>query len=89
MLVAMADVFGDDLLAVVAHSLLNSMAVVSGNAETLIEHWTRLDDAQRVDMLERMVEQSRHVIGVLTDLVRSGRPELVEALEQMTLPATD
>jgi len=84
MLVPMADSFGDDLLAVVAHSLLNSMAVVSGNAETLIEHWARLDEAQRLDLLERIVTQSGHVIGVLTDLVRSGRPELVDALEQLT-----
>ena len=83
MLCAMADVFDDDLLAVVAHSLLNSMAVVSGNAETMLEHRARLTDAQIVDLLERIVTQSSHVIGVLTDLVRSGRPELVAALEQM------
>jgi signal transduction histidine kinase len=79
----MADVYGDDLLAVVAHSLLNSMAVVSGNAETLLEHWARLDDEQRADLLRRIVMQARHVNGVLTDLVRSGRPELLEALEQI------
>jgi K+-sensing histidine kinase KdpD len=79
----MADSFGDDLLAVVAHSLLNSMAVVSGNAETILEHRARLSDEQVVDLLERIVTQAGHVIGVLTDLVRSGRPELVEALEQM------
>ena len=84
MLVPMADVYGDDLLAVVAHSLLNSMAVISGNAETMLEHRARLSDQQIVDLLERIVMQSSHVIGVLTDLVRSGRPELVEALEQMT-----
>jgi K+-sensing histidine kinase KdpD len=79
----MADVYGDDLLAVVAHSLLNSMAVVTGNAETLLEHWARLDDDQRADLLRRIVMQARHVNGVLTDLVRSGRPELLEALEQI------
>ena len=84
MLVPMADVFDDDLLAVVAHSLLNSMAVVSGNAMTMLEHRARLSDEQVVDLLERIVTQASHVTGVLTDLVRSGRPELVEALEQMT-----
>lgn len=71
----------DDLLAVVAHSLLNSMSVISGNAETLLDHWERIDAVTRAEFLERIVMQSGHVVGVLTDLVRSGRPELVEALE--------
>jgi signal transduction histidine kinase len=73
----------DDLLAVVAHSLLNSMSVISGNAETLLEHWERVDAATRVEFLERIITQSTHVVGVLTDLVRSGRPELVQALQEM------
>ena len=77
----MADMLDDDLLAVVAHSLLNSMSVTSGNAETLMEHWERIDEATRREFLERIVTQANHVVGVLTDLVRSGRPELVEALE--------
>jgi K+-sensing histidine kinase KdpD len=71
----------DDLLAVVAHSLLNSMSVIAGNAETLSEHWERVDPAVRAEFLDRIITQSHHVVGVLTDLVRSGRPELVEALE--------
>jgi K+-sensing histidine kinase KdpD len=84
-----ADAFGaDDLLAVVAHSLLNSMAVVSGNAETLLEHWEHVDVATRSDLLRRIVTQAAHVNGVLTDLVRSGRPELVQALEQLGLSET-
>lgn len=84
MLAPMADAYGDDLIAVVAHSLLNSMAVVSGNAMTLLEHWARLDEGQRTDLLTRIVTQASHVNGVLTDLVRSGRPELIDALESLT-----
>jgi signal transduction histidine kinase len=79
----------DDLLAVVAHSLLNSMSVISGNAETLAEHWERIDASVRLEFLERIVTQSNHVVGVLTDLVRSGRPELVEALELLQRSETD
>ena len=79
-----ADVsFDDDLLAVVAHSLLNSMSVIAGNAETLADHWDRIEPETRVEFLGRIVTQSSHVVGVLTDLVRSGRPELVEALERL------
>jgi signal transduction histidine kinase len=79
----MGDGLDDDLLAVVAHSLLNSMSVISGNAETLAEHWERISSETRLEFLDRIVTQSAHVVGVLTDLVRSGRPELVEALERM------
>jgi signal transduction histidine kinase len=75
--------FNDDLIAVVAHSLLNSMSVIAGNAETLAEHWERIDPETRAQFLDRIVTQSAHVVGVLTDLVRSGRPELVEALERL------
>ena len=71
----------DDLLAVVAHSLLNSMSVISGNGQTLLAHWDRIPETTRTEFLERIVVQSDHVAGVLADLVRSGRPELVEALE--------
>jgi signal transduction histidine kinase len=79
----MGDMLDDDLLAVVAHSLLNSMSVISGNAETLAEHWERIGPDTRLEFLDRIVTQSAHVVGVLTDLVRSGRPELVEALERL------
>lgn len=77
------EMIDDDLLAVVAHSLLNSMSVISGSAETLAEHWERIGPDVRLEFLERIVTQSSHVVGVLTDLVRSGRPELVEALEHL------
>jgi K+-sensing histidine kinase KdpD len=83
------ELLDDDLLAVVAHSLLNSMSVISGNAETLADHWERITPETRGDLLDRIVTQSAHVVGVLTDLVRSGRPELVEALEHLQKADTD
>jgi K+-sensing histidine kinase KdpD len=78
-----ADASTDDLLAVVAHSLLNSLAVISGNAETLVQHWALLDEKTRRELLERIHTQAAHVVGVLTDLVRSGSPEVVDALEHL------
>jgi hypothetical protein len=74
----------DDLLAVMAHSLLNSMGVISGAAETMKIHWDRLDDKLKFELLEKIIQQSGLVTGVLGDLVRSGRPELVEALDHLT-----
>jgi signal transduction histidine kinase len=74
----------DDLLAVMAHSLLNSMGVISGAAETIKLHWERLDDTIKLELLDKMIAQSALVTGILTDLVRSGRPELVDALDHLT-----
>jgi len=76
----------DDLLAVMAHSLLNSMGVISGAAETMKIHWDRLDDQLKFELLEKIIQQAGLVTGVLGDLVRSGRPELVEALNELHPP---
>ena len=76
----------DDLLAVMAHSLLNSVGVISGAAETMKLHWARLDDGIKIELLEKIIQQSALVSGVLGDLVRSGRPELVEALNELHPP---
>ncbi len=77
--------WSEDLLAVMAHGLLNSMGVISGAAETIKIHWDRLDDAIKLELLDKMLQQSSLVTGVLQDLVRSGRPELVEALDDLRI----
>ncbi|HVM52383.1 MAG TPA: hypothetical protein VM262_04245 [Acidimicrobiales bacterium] len=78
----------DDLLAVMAHSLLNSVGVIAGAAETVKVHWDRLEDPVKLELLEKILQQSTLMAGVLNDLVRSGRPELVEALDELLPPAT-
>lgn len=82
----MSEAWPDDLLAVMAHSLLNSVGVISGAAETLKIHWARLDDQLKVELLDKIMQQATHVSGVLGDLVRSGRPELIDALNELTIP---
>ena len=84
----MTESWPDDLLAVMAHSLLNSVGVISGAAETLKIHWARLDDQLKVELLEKIIQQAGHVSGVLGDLVRSGRPELIDALNELVPPTT-
>ena len=79
--------WSDDLMAVMAHSLLNSVGVITGAAETMKLHWGRLDDAVKLELLEKIIAQSALVTGVLGDLVRSGRPEVLEALEHLTGPS--
>lgn len=77
--------WSEDLLAVMAHGLLNSMGVIAGAAETMKIHWARLDDAVKLELLDKMLQQSSLVTGVLQDLVRSGRPELVDALDELRI----
>lgn len=79
----MSETWPDDLMAVMAHSLLNSVGVISGAAETIKTHWDRLDDTVKIDLLDKIIAQSSLVTGVLGDLVRSGRPEIVEALDEL------
>ena len=66
--------------AVIAHGLLNSMAVLQGTATTMLEHWDRVaaDPVQARKMLERIARHAQLASGVLEDLVR-GLPPGMEA----------
>ena len=74
----------DDLLAVIAHSLLSSVSVIVGGTELLSTHWSHLGERQRTELLVTMRSQARHVADVLDNLVRLGDPHLIEALEGLT-----
>ena len=78
---------GDDLLAVIAHSLLSSVAVIVGGTELLSSHWAELPEEQRTDLLASMRSQASHVAGVLDNLVRLGDPQLIEVLDGLQHPA--
>jgi signal transduction histidine kinase len=79
----------DELIAVVAHGLLNSVAAIRINAD-LLRRTTDLGPDQR-QMLEAIEVQIRHVGAVLIDLTRSAGPELVSRLDalQRTRPDQD
>jgi signal transduction histidine kinase len=71
----------DELIAVVAHGLLNSVAAIRINAD-LLRRTTDLEPDQR-QMLEAIEVQIRHVGAVLIDLTRSAGPELVSRLDEL------
>jgi hypothetical protein len=71
----------DATTAVIAHALLNSMAVITGTIATILE--SDLAPARRIDLLHRALSQSEHVTGVLQDLVRGMNPRLVDALDHL------
>lgn len=71
----------DGTIAVIAHAMLNSLAVISGATATMLER--ELEPEQRRELLERAHGQAIHVTGVLQDLVR-GLPEgMFDALERL------
>lgn len=71
----------DATVAVIAHALLNSMAVITGTLATLID--ADIPAERRGELLRRALAQSEHVTGVLQDLVRGMNPSLVEALDHL------
>lgn len=80
---AMADEWQEDAtLAVVAHGLLSSMALISGSADLLAERWEQLDPERRQRLLDNMRSQSSFVIEVLKDLARGLPPDVAAALER-------
>jgi signal transduction histidine kinase len=72
------DAFADATTAVIAHALLNSMAVISGAASLLLEHELSAEDQR--NLLERVHAQAGHVTGILQDLVRGLPGSALDAL---------
>jgi hypothetical protein len=69
----------DATMAVVAHGLLSSLALINGSAQLLADRWDSLDAARRARLLDTVCTQSGFVIEVLKDLAR-GLPPDVDAV---------
>lgn len=67
-------------MAVIAHSLLGSMAVIGLTAATVAERGDQLPATEITELLGGIVSHVHRVTGVLRDLVRTGDPEVVAAL---------
>ena len=73
----------DQTAAVVAHGLLNSMAVIAGAAATLRESWGMLDGKGRQELLSMIETQADHVTGMLADLARGLPAEVIRMLNAL------
>ncbi|HUF32692.1 MAG TPA: histidine kinase dimerization/phospho-acceptor domain-containing protein [Acidimicrobiales bacterium] len=71
----------DELIAVVAHGLLNSIASIRINADLLRRSAELSSDQQ--EMIEAIEVQSKHVGAVLVDLTRVAGPELLAQLDKL------
>ena len=79
----MVDEWQDDAtLAVVAHGLLSSMALINGSAELLKERWEQLGPERRTKLLDNVCMQSSFIIEVLKDLARGLPPDVEAALRR-------
>jgi hypothetical protein len=67
---------------VIAHGLLNSMAVLAGTATAMLQNWDKVaaDPEQARQMLERIERHARLASGVLEDLVRGLPPDVASTL---------
>ena len=79
----MEERFPDQTTAVVAHGLLNSMAIINGAARTLRDSGEVLGAPQRAQLLSMIVDQAEHVAGMLGDLARGLPPGIVQELEAL------
>ena len=80
------------LTAVVAHGLLNGVAIARGSVETLRLHWDKLDDERRLRLLQTADNQLVLVSDILGDLVRGIPAEARSILDDLlprSEPSTD
>jgi PAS domain S-box-containing protein len=63
------------LLAVTAHELRTPVAVVTGFASTLQNHWDELEDAERRDMIASLARGGERLSRLVDDLFTSARLE--------------
>ena len=80
----MDDWLPDATAAVMAHGLLNSMAIIGGAARTLQEAWDSLPVHERERLLAMIAEQAEHVSGMLGDLARGLPVGVLEELQSLS-----
>ena len=77
------DATGAAFTAVVAHGLLNAVAIARGSVETAILHWDRLDDERKQRLLKSADDQLILVSDMLGDLVRGIPAEARSILDDL------
>ena len=76
------------LTAVVAHGLLNAVAIARGSVETVMLHWDKLDDDRKQKLLNSADAQLILVSDMLGDLVR-GIPAGAQSILDDLVPRTE
>jgi hypothetical protein len=75
------DTASDQTTAVIAHSLISSVAVVSSAIQSVLAFGDDLGPAKREELLRMALTQAEYLSEVLKDLARGLPPEVIEALD--------
>jgi hypothetical protein len=81
----------DPTTAVIAHSLISSVAVVTSAVQSLLAFGDDLGPDKRDELLRMALTQAEYVSEVLKDLARGLPPEVIDALDAIAerRPFTD
>ena len=81
----------DPTTAVIAHSLISSVAVVTSAIHSLIAFGDELDTDKRDELLRMALTQAEYLTEVLKDMARGLPSEVIEALDAISerRPFTD
>ena len=74
----------DPTAAVIAHSLISSVAVVSSAIQSLIAFGDDLDADKRNELLRMALMQAEYLSEVLKDMARGLPAEVIEALDAIS-----
>jgi hypothetical protein len=75
------DLTPDPTTAVIAHSLISSVAVVSSAIQSLLAFGDDLGPGKRDELLRMALTQAEYMTEVLKDLARGLPPEVIDALD--------
>jgi light-regulated signal transduction histidine kinase (bacteriophytochrome) len=82
--VALSETDYDAVAGVVAHGLLNTMAVISGAAELLRTEWDSLTGQRRNELLALIELQTAEASETLVHVVRGLPAEAIELLDELS-----
>ena len=71
----------DPTIAVIAHSLISSAAVVTHALQSLLEYGHDFDEARRRDLLAMALTQAEYLSEVLKDVARGLPADVSDALD--------
>lgn len=74
----------DPMVAVLAHALLSSMAVISGALDSLLDFGEDLPVDDRLDLVRMAASQADYVSEVLKDFARGLGAEVIAALDNIS-----
>jgi hypothetical protein len=71
----------DPTTAVIAHSLISSVAVVTGALQSLLAYGEELPSDRRQSLLQMALTQAEYLTEVLKDVARGLPAEVIDALD--------